>query len=37
VASRQKESKLYHITQSNLRKKFFQSNYSKTQQLGLFA
>jgi phosphoribosyl 1,2-cyclic phosphodiesterase len=37
VASRQKESKLYHITQSNLRKKFFQSSYSKTQQLGLFA
>jgi phosphoribosyl 1,2-cyclic phosphodiesterase len=37
VASRQKESKLYHITQSTLRKKFFQSNYSKTQQLGLFA
>jgi phosphoribosyl 1,2-cyclic phosphodiesterase len=37
VASRQKESKLYHITQSTLRKKLFRSNYSKTQQLGLFA
>jgi phosphoribosyl 1,2-cyclic phosphodiesterase len=37
VASRQKESKLYHITQTVSRKKFFQSNYSKEQQLGLFA
>ena len=36
VASRQKESRLYHITQTTGRKKIFQSNYSLTQQLPLF-